>query len=822
MKKFTSFFKLILPDTLAICIFLLLAIVYCSPMLKGNILMQHDVASWQGMAKEANDYRAATGHQTGWTNSMFSGMPTLQIAYQLPAETLKIPLIGLFRLWLPETLAIIFSYLLCFYVLFRVFRLNPYLSIIAAIATSFSSYFFIIIQAGHVTKAFAIANSALILAGTELIFRKKTLWGIFLMAIGSSFAMPNHPQMMYYYLLAIGIYIVCRGIQYIREKNIKQYVYSLLFIISGFAIGLGTNLSFYKTNNEYVKETMRGGHSELDTSAVKYGQSKGLDIDYATQWSYGIDETFTLLIPNFKGGSSNNQLDNNSHLFKALSSNGVPNREAAQYCQNSPTYWGTQPFTSGPTYIGAIVVFLFFFGLFSIKGPIKWALLIATIFSFALSWGRNFMPLTEFFMDYFPFYNQFRAVSSILVVAEVCMPLLAFLGLNYLLDPTKNKIKNIANLKLSFYITGGICLFVIILGSVVYTFASPNDTSIFANLPTWYYDAILADRSSMLIHDALRSLVFIVLSFGVIYYYIKGRLKLVPFYVLLGVLITIDLWSIDKRYFNDSHFVQKQQYKKEFMMSDVDRLILQDTDPHYRVFNVSTNTFNDAKTSYFHKSVGGYSAVKLRRYQDIIERHLSKPNVKVLNMLNTKYFIVPASDGVPQVQRNASALGNAWFIDTLIYVKTPIEEIDALNIIDPATCAVVNSKFSKILPKTIQAADSASKSIITLTSYAPNKLNYKAFIKQKQGVAVFSEVYYSHGWKAFIDGKETEHFYVNYILRALVVPAGEHEITFLYESDTEKKWSKISIAFVTLLYVLLFAAMANSINRMYVKNNKIK
>ena len=796
-------FKKLFPYAAAIVVFILFAIIYCSPVLDGKSVQSGDLLGWKGMVQETIEFQKTKGNHTYWSGSMFSGMPTYQIGQvHIPSEKLMAPL-SMLKLGLTGILALVFSYLLCFFILLKSFKVNTWLSIIGSMAITLSSYFFIILEAGHVTKAEAIAMMAPIIAGFFLIYNRKYIWGLIFTMVFSTIGLIPHPQMFYYYFLLIGCLFFAELFIHIKEKRIKDFLIATLLF--GVAVGVGIGARYTKTalSQEYVKETMRGGHSELEKENDEQNKTTGLDLDYATQWSYGIDETLTLLIPNYMGASTNYDVGTNSKVYQELISKGVPKKNAADFCKNVPTYWGTQPFTSGPVYVGAIICFLFVLGLCIVRGPYKWALLVATIFSILLSWGRNFMPLTELFFNYFPMYNKFRAVASILVVAELTMPLLGFLAIKAIMDKQIKKERLIKSIYISAGITAGICLFVALFGSMFHNFTSPNDESLLAQLPeslgTVIVNAIVAERASMLQADAFRSFAFILLGAGILWLFVKEKIKLPYFMAILGILILADMWTVNKRFLNDDSFVAPKTETAYFKKLPYEEAILQDPDPHFRVLNLTTNTFNESRTSYYLKSIGGYNAAKLRRYQDIISEHIAstKMNMEVLNMLNTKYFIVKGQNGEPMPQYNPYAMGNAWYIDSVLVVNTPNEESDALNVINLENTAVLDAKFADFVKDFVPGKDSTAQ--VKFLSYAPNALEYQSQAT-KDGIIVFSEIYYPYGWKAYIDEQPVEHFRVNYTLRALNVPAGEHHIRFEFIPDAIKKAEPVSILCVVILY----------------------
>ena len=799
-------FKKFYPYALAIAFFAVITLVYTSPILEGKMVFSGDNSSWRGMFQEAKQHLETTGEVTEWTNSMFSGMPT----YTIGGETVYYPLSHnantfLYRLshaFLPNIALQIMGLLIGCFILMLAFGMNIWLAIAGAIAISFSSYFFILLEAGHESKALALGFLAAVIGGFKLIYDKKYLWGAVCLAVYIMLSSIWHIQMSYYVFMLIGVLFFIELYKHFTDKKLKTFLISSLVFFAALTLGLGTRTGFFVVKQQYVKETMRGGHSEL-TEGYTGEESKGLDLEYATAWSYDIDETLTLLIPNFKGGASGAKLSKNSNTYQALVQHGQPPREAERIASQMPMYWGTQPFTAGPVYIGAIVFFLFVLSLFIVKGPYKWGLLIATMFSILLAWGKNFMPMTELFMNYFPFYNKFRAVSSILIVAEFTMPLLGFLALKNIIENKISKAELLKHIKTSAYITGGICLFFVLFGSALFSFTSAQDARIFANWPDWLSNAIIEDRKSWLRMDALRSAVFVGLIALLLIYFVKGKVKIQHFYIALIVLILADMWPINKRYLNNDKFVPTRNVETPFPLTDVDRLILQDPDPHYRVLNVTTNTFNESATSFYHKSIGGYSPAKLRRYQDMIEYHIGRNNVRVFNMLNTKYFIVPGQDGTPDVQRNVAAMGNAWFVDSVQIVEGPNAEINALNDFDPQTTAVIDTPFaSKLQPFSHPSANAS----IQLTSYAPNVLTYKSS-NENDGLAVFSEVFYPNEWFAWINGEPAEILRVNYILRAIHIPAGEHEIRMEFIPIFRKQADRFGFIFSLMLYALIATAI---------------
>ena len=622
--------------------------------------------------------------------------------------------------------------------------------------------------------------------------------------------MITHPQMSYYLFMMMGLFCIAELYLHIKEKRLKDLGIAVAVFALALAVGVGTGYSTLKANSEYMKETMRGGHSDL----VAEGEqgSKGLDIEYAAAWSYGIDETLTLLIPNYMGGSSNYNVGRNSQMYDTLVSAGVNRSYASELVSALPTYWGEQPFTAGPVYVGAIVCLLFLLGCLIVKGPYKWALLAATVFSILLSWGHNFMGFTEFFYKYFPFYNKFRTVSSILVVAEVAMPLLGFLALKTISDARRSgqweelRRGYLRSLAFASGVTGGLCLVLALLGGSLCSFSSSYDAHTLGGMPQWFMDALYDERAALLRRDAWRSFAFIALGAAVLALHLSDKLKYGPFVAVLGVLVLADFWPVDKRFFGDDNWVSRKQNDSYFQMQPYEKKILED-EGYFRVMNLTTNTFNESRTSYYLHSVGGYHAAKLRRYQDLIDEHLSKGNMEVINMLNTRYFI-QEQDGVPQPVLNPGAYGNAWFVDEVKLVDSPREESDALRTLDLRRCAVADSRFKEFV-KTPQGSPDGS---IELLSYAPDRLVYHSS-SSCDATAVFSEIYYPYGWKSYIDGEPCGHFRSDYVLRAMSVPAGEHEIVFEFRPDSIYKGYKVNALFKALMYVFIGLLLAGFVSR---------
>lgn len=821
-------FKKLLPYLVAVAIFIVLTLIYASPVMEGKVINAGDTKSWEGMYQECKEYNDA-GHYSWWTGSMFGGMPNYQIGGgKYPAPAVKVSFRNIAQLWFPSTLAFILSYFIGYFILLRAFKVNEWLSIVGAIAIALSSYFILIIPAGHNTKAQAMSFLPVIIGGFYLIFQKKYGWGIILTMIYSSFTLMLHPQMTYYVFMLIGLLAIAELYIHIRDRRWKDLLVGIAAFALSFGVGLGVQSTAYMINQEYAKETMRGGHSELAKEEDAVNKTSGLSLSYITQYSYGIGETATLLIPGARGYASAYNVGTDSKVYEAMVHNGMPKRQAAEYCKGMPTYWGGDEGTSGPVYVGAIVCFLFILGLLIVKGPYKWALLAATLFSILLSWGYNFMWFTELFAKYFPMYTKFRAVESILVVAEITIPLLGFLALKEIMDQKKEKTYNKQELLKKIYIsagiTAGLCVLALI-ASYFLNYSWGRDESIFANWPEWLTSALIAERAAIYRASAFRSLIFVVLGAGLVWLYTSDKLKFGYFVVSLGVLVLVDMWPIDRKFFNDDNFVSQKQDKNYFAEQpwETDILARAKDNPSYRVYNITNpqGPFNDSRTSYRFKSIGGYHAAKLRRYQDLIDAHIypetnpmlqsirqngnqlllepsERTSYDVLNMLNMKYAVV--GNDQPMVVENPNAFGNAWFVDSVMIANTPNEESEALNSINLRNTLVTDVKFKDFVKDFRPSHDSTAK--IQLTAYAPDYVEYDCNAAQ-DGLAVFSEVYYPYGWNAYIDGQPVDHFRANYTLRAMNVPAGQHHIRFEFRPATVEKWGKVSVACTYIIYLTI-------------------
>ena len=795
----------------AVIIFLALGYIYCSPQLTGKVLNAGDTQNFTGAVHESVVYHDVTGDYTFWTGSMFSGMPNYQIGGgRYASEPLLSPVYS-FLHKADNPAWIIFIYFLCFFICLRCFDVDKWMSIAGAIAIGLSSYFLIIIGAGHISKTWTIADTAVVLGAFNLIFsKKKYLLGAVLTMIFVAAGATMHPQMFYYYFMLIAVMWVVQLIFHLKEKKGRDMIIGTAVFVVAVGLGIGANCANVFANAEYTRETMRGGHSDLVTGgeAAESSSENGLDLAYATQWSYGIDESLSFLIPGFMGGANTVNVGRDSDLYRTMVANGVSSSNAAAFCEAAPMYWGDQPFTAGNVYMGAIVCFLFLLGCLIVPGAHKWGLLIGTLFSIMLAWGYHFMGLTKLFFNIFPLYNKFRTVSSILIVAEVAMPLLGFLAIREIMLGNVNKKKLQKSMLWAGGITGGLCLLLALLGGSIFSFTSEYDAAWSTSVPDWVYTAIINQRESLLRSDSLRSFAFIAAAFITLWFYSKGKLKSWLLPVILGVLILADMWPVDKRYFNDSNFVTRVQNVSTFEMLPYEQLIMNDQAPHFRVMNLTTNTFNDARTSYYLESIGGYSAAKLRRYQDLIDDHLSKMHMPVINMLNTKYIISTDENDEAKPYLNPDAMGHAWFVSEIKVVDNANQESDALTQLDLKEVAVIDKEFAPLASNLNPGI--AEDAQIELTSYTPKSIDYSVKTSQP-GTVVFSEVYYPYGWKATLDGQKADYYRADYLLRAMNVPAGEHTINFTFDPDSVRKGNILSVACIILIYLAAAIAAAFAI-----------
>ena len=806
--------KRIFPDVIVIVFFAVVSFVYfCPAITEGRILSQHDSVAGVGLGQEQKEYMERTGERTRWTNSVFGGMPTYQLSPSYQSTSLLSQIADLYHLYLPTYVWYVFAMLLGFYMLLRAFNFKVWMSALGAVVWAFSSYFFIIIAAGHIWKVMTLAYIPPTIAGMVWVYRKKYLLGGLVTALFTALQiLSNHIQMSYYFLMVMIAMFVAFAVIAYRQKEMAHFWKATGVMMVAGLLGVCINLSNLYHTYQYSKESMRG-KSELVKENTANQTNSGLERDYITQWSYGIGETFTLLVPNTKGGASVPLAMNEKAMKKANPMYMNIYRQLGQY-------WGEQPGTSGPVYVGAFVVFLFVLGLFIVKGPMKWALLTATVLSILLSWGKNFMGFTDFFIDYIPMYSKFRTVASILVVAEFTIPLLAMLALKEWVERPQILKERRRDFLISLGLTGGLALLFALVPKVFFSsFVSSMEMHALQGIPAEQLMPLLANleevRMSMFTSDAWRSVFVIAIGVSLLVAYSAGRLKSATLVGSLIVLCLVDMWDVNKRYLYDAQFVEKIEEARTFEPTETDKLILQDKDLNYRVLNLASNTFNENNTSYWHKSIGGYHAAKLRRYQEMIEEHISPEmnavfqevaktggdmenldaaKFPVLNMLNARYFIFPLEGGQTVPLRNPHALGNGWFVDEVVYANNANEEIEAIHGLNPVQKAVVDKQFASVV-KASSPADSTS--YVELLAYEPNALKYEVN-SANGGTVVFSEIYYP-GWQAWIDGEEVEHGRANYILRAMNVPAGKHVVEFKFDPDSLHATETIAYIALALL-----------------------
>jgi hypothetical protein len=817
MFKPLDFKKDMLPYLVAIVVFYAISIFYCSPVMDGKQLFQMDTRKGAGMGQDINKFEKETGEKSLWSGTMFGGMPTYQMApgYKVfPMMKVR----RVFEGFLPAPASHLFLYMIGFFILMCAFGVNPWIGIIGAIAYAFSSYFIIIIGAGHIWKVWALGLIPPTFAGVIWAYRGKYLKGAAVFSLFFALQLlANHIQMTYYFFIFAGLpYIAYELVEMFKGKNYLHFSKASAALLLGAILAIGVNVTNLFFTAEYSKDTIRG-KSELSSNAAD--KTSGLDKSYATDWSYGKVETLSLLVPDIKGGG-NAAIGTDEKYMKNV------DPQLKQNVAQSDRYWGDQPFTAGPVYVGAFVLFLFIFGLFAVESGVKWALLFGTVFSILLAWGKNWMPLTDLFLDYFPMYNKFRTVSSILIVAELCIPILAILALTEIVKKPEIIKQKKKGFWISVGLTGGLALLFWLMPRTFFNFFSEKEIAQFAE---WgrqnpeagaqinvYMSGLESARMAILKADAIRTVIIIALGTGALWLYQAGKMKKGLLIGFVGMLVLIDLWSIDKRYLNDESFVPKRETTIAWQMTEADRQILQDKDLGYRVINLTVSPFQDASTSYYHRSVGGYHAAKLRRYQDVIDHYFTTElNMPILNMLNTRYFIVPDANKQPVVQHNPEALGAAWFVGSYKVVKNADEEIAAIGKFNPGQELVVDKRFENQLAGKSFSKDSSAK--IALVAYVPNHLTYQTE-SAKEELAVFSEIYYADGWNVSIDGKEMPYFRANYILRAMVVPAGKHTIEFRFAPKSFANVETISVIALVGMILLLIGAFGMD----YIKPTKKK
>jgi len=790
MKKF-------LPHILVIVGFIAMSFVYFSPVIDGKVLYMGDIVNLEGAYQDLQEFRAEYDEEPLWVENVFSGMPAYLIGSRNPGNVVYNTVRGIVDI-IPRPAVFLFLLSTCFYLLLIGLKFEWKMAALGAVGFAFSSYFFQIMEAGHTSKTYAIAVFPLIALGVIKTFRNNLLIGGVIFAIAMTMEIGwNHLQMTYYFGIFLGIYTIYHLIESIRQKKVASFAKQVAVLAAGVIIAAAINAGKLWPIYDYSKDSTRG-KSELTIDDVQ-GTNKtgGLDKDYITQWSYGVTESINFLIPNFMGGATTEDIGEESNLYRSLQGR-APN--ARQIVSNVPTYWGDQPFVSGPYYMGAIMLFLFFLGAWILPRKQKLWILIGTVLILMLSWGKNFMPLTEFFIDYVPLYDKFRAVASILTVAMFAVPFLGIMGYRAFMNEELDKAQLKKGLIAAFSITGGLSLIIALIGPSLFDFAGQND-QMFAD--AGLLDPLMEDRKDMMRADAFRSFAFIAIAAGLMFLGMNGKMKKAYITPILIVLVVADMWTVDKRYLNDDNFVRKNKMEQPFQPTQADLQVMNDKELGYRVYDTSERLDQSSRSMFFHNSVGGYHAAKLKRYQEMISMHMNRGNQDVFNMLNTKYYLVNDQQGNKSAQLNPGRLGPAWFVPSYRLVENADAEIQALNDFDPAAEAIIDQRFSDQLDGFTVTPDPTAQ--ISLTKYINNHVVYDVKCSKPQ-LAVFSEVYYSgdgKGWNAYINGEKVKHFRTNYILRGMVLPAGEYQVEFKFEPVPFTAGVKISYASSAILILLV-------------------
>lgn len=792
-------YKKFLPHLVVFVLFIVASLAYFNPVLQGKKIFQSDIVQYTGMAKQQNDFRKTTGEETYWTDAAFGGMPTYQLGAKYPNNYIK--QLDLAIRFLPRPTDYLFLYFIGMYILFLVLKVDYKLAFLGALAFGFSTYLIIILGVGHNAKAHAIAYMPFVLSGIFLTFRGKYLWGFLLLTVSMALELvANHFQMTYYLMLLVLIIGIVYLIDAFKKKLLPHYFKAVGIMAVGVLIAVGLNATNILATKEYADTSTRG-KTELTINAdgTPKDNKTGLDFDYITEYSYGRLESFNLFIPRFMGGSSTEAFPKDSKTVESLMRMGASSQEANQVLNQIPMYWGDQSFVGAPAYIGAIIIFLAVLALFLLRGRLKWWAVSAFVLTLLLSWGKNFSGLTEFFIDYVPLYDKFRAVSSIQVIIELILPILAIVGLHQFFNQFEREEEKKKALLWSTGIVGGLTIIFILFKSSLFDFASPYDSYFRDEMGLPFLEAIREDRMSLFTSDAIRSLIFVVFTAAVLWFFMKGKLKKGFAIAALSLLVIVDLVGVDRRYVNEDAFVQAKLVDEPFQKNGADEQILKD-DGHYRVYDATTNAFNSGRASYYHNALGGYHAAKPGRMQDLFEFYISQGNIGILNMMNVRYIITQTKNGGPVAQRNPYANGDAWFVENVLPAENANEEIQLLDSLDTKKTAVVNKEFLSKIPS--QKIERDSTATIELFSHQPNKLVYETSTKSPQ-LAIFSEVYYPKGWNAYINGKPVEYFRADYLLRAMVIPPGNNKIEFIFEPKVIQTGSTISLA-SSIIFLLIF------------------
>ncbi|MAB39645.1 MAG: hypothetical protein CL528_05325 [Aequorivita sp.] len=796
-------YKKLVPHLVVFVLFIVASLAYFNPVLQGKKIFQSDIVQYTGMAKQQNDFREATGEETYWTDAAFGGMPTYQLGAKYPNNYIK--QLDLAIRFLPRPADYLFLYFIGMYILFLVLKVDYKLAFLGALAFGFSTYLIIILGVGHNAKAHAIAYMPFVLSGIFLTFRGKYLWGFLLLTVSMGLELvANHFQMTYYLMLLVVIIGIVYLIDAFKKKMLPHYFKAVGIMMVAVIISIGLNATNILATKEYADTSTRG-KTELTVNAdgTPKDNKTGLDYDYITEYSYGRLESFNLFIPRFMGGSSSEAFPKDSKTVESLMRMGASAQEANQVLNQIPMYWGEQTYVGAPAYIGAIVIFLAVLALFLVRGRLKWWVVAGFILTLLLSWGDNFKGLTQFFIDYVPMYDKFRAVSSIQVIIELILPILAIVGLHQFFSHFEKEDEKKKALLWSTGIVGGITLIFILFKTTLFDFASPYDSYFREEMGLPFLEAIREDRMSLFTSDAIRSLIFVLLTAAVLWFFIKGTVKKGLAVAALCILVLVDLVGVDRRYVDEEDFVQAKLVEEPFQKNGADMQILED-DGHYRVYDAAANAFNSGRASYYHNALGGYHAAKPGRMQDLFEFYISQGNIGILNMMNVRYIITQTKNGGPVAQRNPYANGDAWFVENVLPAENANEEIQLLDSLDTKRTAVINKEFLSKIPN--QKIERDSTATIELFTYQPNHLVYEASTKSPQ-LAVFSEVYYPKGWNAYINGKPAEYFRANYVLRAMVIPAGNNKIEFKFEPKVIQTGSTISLVSSIIFLLILLSGL---------------
>ncbi|MFD0933115.1 YfhO family protein [Psychroflexus salinarum] len=791
---------------LVLLLFIVASLAFFHPVLKGKTIFQSDIVQYTGMAKAQNDFRDSQGEEPYWTNSAFGGMPTYQLGANYPYNYIK-EIDRQFR-FLPRPADYLFLYFVGMYILFLSLKVNYKLAFLGALAFGFSTYLIIILGVGHNAKAHAIAYFPIVISGMVLVYRQKLFWGNVLFCVGLAFElMANHFQMTYYLMILCLVIVIVNAVHAYKNETLMPFLKASFSFIPAIILAVLLNITNLLATQEYADFSTRGDTGLTIEPGGTEKVKSGLDYDYITEYSYGVLETFNLFIPRFMGGSSSESLGKDSEVYGELIQMGASPAQALDFSKNLPTYWGDQTFIGAPAYIGACVIFLFVLGLFLTKGRTKWWVVAGSILALLLSWGDNFSLLTKFFVDYIPFYDKFRAVSSIQVLIEFCLPILGVLGISKLVNSEISNQQKWEALKKTTIILGGLSVLFLLLKSALFNFSGSSDAVFLENYGAKFVRALKEDRKSMFTADTIRSLVFVLLVAGAVYLYLKEKIKKPLFLGLIGIFILIDLIGVNTRYVNEDDFVAASVMERPFQANQAD-LEIQKDESHFRVYDLTSNPLNSARASYFHNSIGGYHAAKPGRVQELFDFYIYEGKRSILNMLNVKYFIFD-NDGQPVAQENPDHLGNAWLVNELISVENANEAILALDTINPSTTAIVESNQFDYSNKNYDVSFSDQ---IELTSYKENELVYK-YEAENESLALFSELYYPKGWKVTINGEEATHFRANYVLRAMELPAGSHKITFSFQPEVVSFGGKITLASFILLSLIILGGLGYTIKR---------